>query len=745
MAQPPSSEGLPFASPAPAPQDYQHIEAGPADFGGLISQGVERLGQGTVTATKFYSQIVAQQAVNNWQDQTTKILYGDPSVPGDTGYYGMKGQAAMDAMPGVIERLHEAQANGLESLALPESQATFSNDIRFLRARHEAQIGQHYDQQSQAWATGVNKASADIALQGVGTAAMRGDQAAIDRFTDAAIGARVKEAQITYGTNLAPAMTQDIIFKARADAVTRQVEAVLPTDPARAAQVLDLNKTRLPPATYDTLFRETQARADQQTVSQSILNITTGNVGPIANPNLPPEAQRFLPALSGGEGNYGSPAPKGDLSATPISNNRYQFLSRTWQSEAPHAGVDPNDRSPAAQDAVAWNTASRTYASNTGRNLQSDIAQGGHEEQIATALNKVWPSLPGGSEQNTSIDQWKQRLLQPGQTGAARNSAIPPRYFDQMQMINHAYQVAQTLPPRQGVQVINGVFEQVSHLNSLEAKADADAQRNLTNVQRDNEATLFGSAVLGQPIDQAMLGNAIRNQQISPMAYNAITAVQQKTAEGQDDPITSIALWDNIANRSATNDDVFRFVTQGKISGKTAIEMVKSLGTQAKTERDHVEKGDYETLKTTLGGHALESGMMDIFGTGKIAHAELWAQAQQEWNHRVVQQGERPDAVLGDMLPRYQKAIPNTPAAWPNPRMGAVHTIEDVADVAAKTKAAFQGGQIDQSTYNTEGDLLERYRRAFVIQAQSAAAAKAAQATGGRRAPTATAPLAPTE
>ena len=46
MANVQYDQGVPFAEPAATPpQDYQHIEAQPAEFGGLIAQGEGRLGE----------------------------------------------------------------------------------------------------------------------------------------------------------------------------------------------------------------------------------------------------------------------------------------------------------------------------------------------------------------------------------------------------------------------------------------------------------------------------------------------------------------------------------------------------------------------------------------------------------------------------------------------------------------------------------------------------------------------------
>ena len=222
----------------------------------------------------------------------------------------------------------------------------------------------------------------------------------------------------------------------------------------------------------------------------------------------------------------------------------------------------------------------------------------------------------------------------------------------------------------------------------------------------------------------------LRVQQISVAGYDAIKRIQAKQAEGTDDPLPTARLWNSVETGTATPDQIYGAIGNG-ISGKTGSEMIKAVQSRARTQTNAVERGDYDTLKTALGGHALESGQMDIFGEGKQAAAQLWTQAQAEWNRRVVSGTEKPDDVLADMMPRYQKSVPDRPQAWPNPRYGMVQSTKDVADVAQKTRAAFEAGTLSQEQYNAEGELLTRYLTFY--QHQDAAKAAADKVKPGAR------------
>jgi hypothetical protein len=87
--------------------------------------------------------------------------------------------------------------------------------------------------------------------------------------------------------------------------------------------------------------------------------------------------------------------PSGGSSAA----GRYQFMPNTWREAAAGAGVDPNDFSPVNQDKAALWYARDVYRRNTGRDLSADLKAGGHTAEINRALNKVWPSLPEGSQE----------------------------------------------------------------------------------------------------------------------------------------------------------------------------------------------------------------------------------------------------------------------------------------------------------------------------------------------------------
>lgn len=257
MAQPPSSEGQPFATPSPPPQDYQHIEASPADFGGLIAQGGERLGQGLVTATKFYGELSAQQAVTNWQDKTNDVL---------TNYRKLQGQDRMDAMPGTIQALKDAEQEGQESLALPFSQAMFSNDVRRLRAYHEQTIGSLYDEAAKQWGLGVQTSRLTNNDTDLAQATLDGNWNRVAELTGQRAQLHVDTQKLHFGSQLDPEMERAARTQGLAESVQTQVMSLLPDHPAQAGALLKSYQGKIPAQEYERLSKMAEPALDKDYV-----------------------------------------------------------------------------------------------------------------------------------------------------------------------------------------------------------------------------------------------------------------------------------------------------------------------------------------------------------------------------------------------------------------------------------------------------------------------------------------------
>jgi len=248
--------------------DYQHIDATPASFGGLIAKGLNEAGQGAVKAGQFFGQVAADNGTNDFQDYSNKLLYGDPSKTTigpdgkpqqDLGYLGLKGRAALDARPAVEAQLDDKLKEIRGGLQTPEQQLQFDNYSKRYRARASEQIGSHADTQANTWYAAVNQSAGDLALAHIAQNA--------DNPTELAAGiadlrsARVKTAQLAGG---GPELVKEAIDSANRDGLKAQLEVISVHDPARAAAMLEKNKA-IAGTDYEALAKQFKAASDHQT------------------------------------------------------------------------------------------------------------------------------------------------------------------------------------------------------------------------------------------------------------------------------------------------------------------------------------------------------------------------------------------------------------------------------------------------------------------------------------------------
>jgi hypothetical protein len=277
-----SAAGYPYnpvseVGPSPTPgNDYQHISgATPEAFGAGIGQATSRLGQqfehtGDVLAEnairqqQLTNQIAANDSTNYVMDETTKILHGDPNVPGDVGYYGLKGNDAVNARQGVAQKLDALIQSARNNLSNPRQTLAFDNETRRMRNYWMNEIGRHYDHQLTAAAHSSAVAGGKLASQGLASAVANDDTAGeslyvekwmkseIDRIT--AAGGGENEINLALN-NVRGAYTQ------------MKVETLANKDPLAAREYLEANKDAILTSpnghdAYNQLTRSIQVKAD---------------------------------------------------------------------------------------------------------------------------------------------------------------------------------------------------------------------------------------------------------------------------------------------------------------------------------------------------------------------------------------------------------------------------------------------------------------------------------------------------
>lgn len=163
----------------------------------------------------------------------------------------------------------------------------------------------------------------------------------------------------------------------------------------------------------------------------------------VASADMTPGQRALLKAIAGGESKsydmlYGGrkfdsfadhPRTPIPITSGPMAGKNstaaglYQFLAPTWDQQRNKLNLP--DFSPQSQDIAAWDLAATTYKNKTGGDLKADVENPTKAQQIAAALNGVWPSLPGGSQPNSMTAGFTQRLGTPG-VAQALNAPVPP-------------------------------------------------------------------------------------------------------------------------------------------------------------------------------------------------------------------------------------------------------------------------------------------------------------------------------
>lgn len=281
MAQVQYSEGVASVSPdTQAPDDLQRIQSSPADFGGLIAQGAEKLGAGVSSTANFFGQVQTDDALNNAMGQANKLV---------EGFKGLNGADALRAQDQTNQDIDSAFKTARDGLSTPEQQYQFDQQSRAYRERYIAgQVSSHATQQARVYTNKVTSDQADLADGHIAANASDMDQVAAGMHDMRA--ALVKQAQNAYGGNPddpSDPITADAIKRADQRSYTTLVKSLTPTDPVAAKQILDAHRDILSGTpVYDQLSGAVTTAANKIS-AVPIANNYLRRAGVVATPTGP--------------------------------------------------------------------------------------------------------------------------------------------------------------------------------------------------------------------------------------------------------------------------------------------------------------------------------------------------------------------------------------------------------------------------------------------------------------------------
>lgn len=393
-----------------APRDELNVQTNPAQFGALVAQGAQGLGEGVQKDANFWEQVQTDHTTNGVLQQLSDL---------NEQTKNLKGQDALDAQQAVLKQASDTIDTGRKSLETPAQQLAYDSAIRNMWFRlFQPQLNNHFNQQGQEVAAATFKSTVDQAIGFVPSVA--GDQAKVDAFAEDAAHAGANMAYSRYGTAAPDEIVNQHAQQAKAAVYKTQIETLEQTDAPAAMAALERNKATLG-ADYPQLLQRLRPVIQQGAVqgyNDGLMN--GGHAQPGATPyampvGIPPEGQALLDTIKGPEsgGRYnvaydGSPTGRtfDDLSKFPTlpgapgpagtshAAGAYQFEPATWNGVAAKTGT--TDFSPQSQDTNAWQLAQDTYQSKTGRALTDDLKEG-NTSDIPGALKDQWPSLGNAS------------------------------------------------------------------------------------------------------------------------------------------------------------------------------------------------------------------------------------------------------------------------------------------------------------------------------------------------------------
>ena len=166
---------------------------------------MEKAGGQLLQTARFYESAAADQATNNFLEQQTKILYGDPSKPaigpdgkpimgpdgvtpvGQGGFYSLTGADAAAQASAVQQQISDLIDQERQGLRTPRARMQFETDTRRYRAAEFAKMGDFVDKQYKVWADGVNDQGITTRTNMIGRhlddpVALQADQDALRKF-----------------------------------------------------------------------------------------------------------------------------------------------------------------------------------------------------------------------------------------------------------------------------------------------------------------------------------------------------------------------------------------------------------------------------------------------------------------------------------------------------------------------------------------------------------------------------------
>lgn len=156
-----SFDPVPSVLPTALPDNYDHVQATPSDFGAQVGEAVGRLGSSLGQASDTAAQIalVTQQSINatntnnnlvNFQKALDTQSYGDPNDPSSKGYFALNGAAAVNGLADASAAAEKARTDLMANMS-PAAARMFDVQSRRMLDQTISSYSRYSLGQQKAW------------------------------------------------------------------------------------------------------------------------------------------------------------------------------------------------------------------------------------------------------------------------------------------------------------------------------------------------------------------------------------------------------------------------------------------------------------------------------------------------------------------------------------------------------------------------------------------------------------------
>lgn len=715
---------VPGVAPSGAsPNDYLNVQASPDDFGAQIGQAVGKLG-GTLEkageetgATAFQYQnranlIDANAAFNTHQTNVNNLLYGDPAHPEIPGYYGLHGQAARDARPGVQQALEDSR----KSLSATLNQAAglkFDEDSRRLNMNSMNGVGAHYEQEFTRYAAETATAGINIKARDVANN-YNNEENFQHNLADALRAADIQSANTAGAVPGTPAGDQifannrtiasQTLYMARAVSMGT-------ADPVAGQAFLQKNKDQFDAITYHRLTDEFKTGADRAAVAGGIQYVMGGKVPSTAVAGAIPLDQRLPMATAAVAG---TPVPPALIVAQATQESQWdpkrrgaagdRGLMQVLDSTAHDPGFTMSGVDPASLDDGAANLRfGAQYLYQRGKAAGLSDADWTNPAKVAIALKAyngggdpkyvehvmqylpaggltggapavagTVPAAPGLTLASATPDDGTPVPAAPGATPTSALHNAAPFGLEAQKMQDARTHAAEMFPTRPDLQrqVVEGVWQEIQQNNTLQAKYEAETAKATRDAQEAAGQTVIRQIITNpKAFDPAALAaNKDLTWEQKNNLYNIAQTHLKETAAGRDAVTYGSGFWSAYQQVHSTDpsnkiNDPSQLWGRGGPNGDLTMAGIEKLTTEITSSRTPEGASYAQTVKdylsaahVAISGHGMFGGQRDAVGEMNFARFVPLAFAEIE---KEKQAGMSPSQMMtkgGDLDKLVQQA-----------------------------------------------------------------------------------------